>query len=133
MPNDWTIGRDLHEYDLMTGPATPRKPPQMGKGDLVLFHAVIHVRLFAAAEILGNPDWRRNPKWGLRWPGVYPCRVDICVPLIEDGVRTTGVAPKRAVGRLQAGADFAKLSQAEYEGLRDRLLEQPTVRRRANR
>jgi hypothetical protein len=40
----------------------------MGRGHLVLFHAVIHVRLFAAAEILDNPQWKRHPVWDLRWP-----------------------------------------------------------------
>ena len=79
----------------------------MGRGDLVLFHAVIHVRLFAAAAILDNPQWKRHPRWEFRWPWVYPCRVDVWVPLIEGGPRTTEIAPKRAVGRLQAGADFS--------------------------
>ncbi len=41
MPNDWTVGADLDSFDLITGPATQRKPPQMGRGDHVLFHAVM--------------------------------------------------------------------------------------------
>ena len=127
MPNAWTTGADLDDFALITGPATQRQPPQMGRGDLVLFHAVIHVRLFAAAEILDNPQWKRHPRWEFRWPWVYPCRVDVWVPLIDDGPRTTEIAPKRAVGRLQAGADFAKLTPAEYQQLLDELLARPSV------
>jgi len=130
MPNDWTRDADLDRFDLITGPATHRKPPQMGRGDLVLFHAVIHVRLFAAAEILDNPQWKRHPVWELRWPWVYPCRVDVWVPLIEDGPRTTEIAPKKVIGRLQTGADFAKLTLPEYEALLDELRARPTVQDR---
>jgi hypothetical protein len=72
MPNDWTRDADLDDFRLITGPATHRKPPQMGRGHLVLFHAVIHVRLFAAAEILGNPEWKCHPAWEFRWPWGLP-------------------------------------------------------------
>jgi len=75
------------------------------------------VRLFAAAEILDKPEWKRNPGWGLRWPWTYSCRVDVWVPLIEDGPRTTEIAPKKVIGRLQTGADFAELTRQEYEAL----------------
>jgi len=30
MPNDWTCGVDLDSFDLITGPAIERRPPQMG-------------------------------------------------------------------------------------------------------
>lgn len=130
MPNDWTAHRNLDHFDLRTGPATHRKPPQMGRGDRVLFHAVIHVRLFAEAEIVGNPDWKRDPKWDLRWPWVYPCRVDVWVPLVEQGLSSSAVVPGRAFKRIQAGGDFAKLSSDEYEELLNALLRQPGVRQR---
>jgi hypothetical protein len=131
MPNDWTAHRDVDRFDLRTGPATHRKPPQMGKGDRVLFHAVIHVRLFAEGQILGNPDWKKDPKWGLRWPWVYPCRIDTWVPLIEQGLPSSEVVPRRAFKRIQAGGDFAKLSIDEYKDLLNALLAQPDVCRRS--
>ena len=130
MANDWTAGQDLSAFDLMTGPATQRQPPQMGRGDLVVFHAVIHVRLFAAAEILDNPQWKRHSLWGLRWPWVYPCRVDVWVPLIQEGPYSTDAVPKRAMGRLQSGADFARLAPHEYKELLTKLLECATVQQR---
>jgi hypothetical protein len=130
MDNDWTAGVDLERYEFATGPATQRQPPQIGRGDLVLFHAVIHVRLFAAAEITGNPRWRKDPVYDLRWPWVYPCRVTVWVPLLEDGPRTTEIAPKKAMGRIQFGADFADLTASEYRSLLDELLACPTVQTR---
>jgi hypothetical protein len=130
MPNEWTSGENLDQFDLITGPAKEQEPPQMGPGDLVLFHAVIHVKLFAAAEILGHPEWKRHAVWDLRWPWVYPSRVDVWVPLIADGPRTTEIAPKKVIGRLQTGADFAKLTPTEYQVLLDELLDRPTVRQR---
>jgi hypothetical protein len=115
MPNDWASGANLSAFQLRTGPATHRKPPKMGPHDRVLFHAVIHVRLFAAAEIVGPPRWNKDPVWGLRWPWVYPCRVDTWVPLIEQGLHTTELAPKNALGRIQLGGDYAQLSKEKYE------------------
>lgn len=131
MPNDWTAHRDLDHFDLRTGPATQRKPPQMGPGDRVLFHAVIHVRLFAEGEIVGRPNWKKDPKWGLRWPWVYPSRIDVWVPLIEQGLPSSEVVPKRAFRRIQAGGDFAKLSADQHEELLNELLTQPDARRRS--
>ena len=131
MPNDWTEEFSPDSFALRTGPATQRKPPQMGRGDRVLFHAVIHVRLFAEAEILGNPDWKRDPVWDLRWPWVYPARVDVWLPRIDEGVPTPDVAPKRAMGRIQRGGDFAALSREEYEEMREALLAQPGVKQRS--
>jgi len=115
MVDDWTAGVDLSSFQLRTGPATYKKPPQMGPHDRVLFHAVIHVRLFAEAEITGTPSWTKDPVWGLRWPWVYPCRVDTWVPLVTQGLHTTDLAPKKALGRIQLGGDYAQLTKDEYE------------------
>lgn len=130
MPNDWLAEYPLDDFALRTGPATHRRPPQMGKGDRVLFHAVIHARVFAEGEILGNPEWRRDPVWGLRWPWVYPCRVDAWVPLIDQGPRTSEVAPRQAVGRIQLGGDFAKLAPGDHSKILSALGDRPTAQRR---
>jgi hypothetical protein len=61
---------------------------------------------------------------------VYPCRVDVWVPLIDDGPRTTEIAPKKVIGRLQTGADFAKLMSQDYQALLDELRARPTVQQR---
>lgn len=132
MDNDWASGVDLDNYRFMTGPATPRQPPQMGGGDHVLFHAVIHGRLFADVTLLASPDWQLDPEWGDRWPWVYPCRVVNYVPLIADAITTADAVPKRAMNRIRAGGDFAKLSPEEYGAARDALLACPAVVERGN-
>lgn len=121
MENDWTANVDLLSFQLRTGPTTHTKPPQMGPHDRVVFHAVIHVRLFAEAEITGPPSWKKDPVWGLRWPWVYPCRVDTWVPLIEQGIHSTEVIPKKAMGRIQLGGDFAQLTKDEYDTILRKL------------
>ncbi len=130
MPNEWTVDTCLDSYPLTTGPATPRQPPQMGRGDRVIFHAVVYARVFAEAELIGTPRWQRDPVYGLRWPWLYPSRVDMWVPRIEDGPRTADVAPRRALGRIQAGGDFAPLSRDEYAFALEGLAAAPGVLRR---
>lgn len=130
MPNDWTSGIDLSNFQLRTGPATHTKPPQMGPHDRVLFHAVTHVRLFAEAEIIGPPGWKKDPDWGLRWPWVYPCRVDTWVPLIKQGLHTTDIAPPKAFGRIKRGGDFAQLSKDEYTVMLSALSKLPQATQR---
>jgi hypothetical protein len=127
MPNDWTAEADLDQYSFMTGPATHTKPPPIGRGDLVLFHAVIHARLFGQAVVIGGPAWKKDPEWGERWPWVYPVKVERFVPRIEDGPKSSGVIPKKAIGRLQAGGDFARLDLAAYEAALDALCSCRTV------
>lgn len=129
MPNDWTVSEDLGNFTLATGPKT-KYPPQMGRGDRVLFHAVIHGRVFAAGEILDNPRPYRDHVYGSRWPWQYPCRVDLWVPLIEQGPVTSEVAPRKAVGRIQAGGDFARLSRDDYDAIADALAAVPYATRR---
>ena len=75
MPDYWTDEVELDPFELMTVPAKIQNPPQMGRGDRVIFHAVIRVRLFGFGEILGNPKFTRDTKWAQRWPWIYPCRV----------------------------------------------------------
>jgi len=127
---EWIGESDLSSYEIISGPATPRKPPQMGRGDLVLFHAVGHVRLYAAGEILETAHWKPHPYWGSRFPWAYPVRVDVWVPNVFDGPRTTEVAPKKIVGRLQAGAPYARLTKEEYETLLQELARSPKAQTR---
>lgn len=88
----------------------------MGPHDRVLFHAVTHVRLFAEAEHVGPRAGRRT----LLGPGlalVYPCRVDTWVSLIGEGLHTSEIAPKKALGRIRRGGDFAQLSEDENRAI----------------
>lgn len=127
----WTVGADLDNFTIISGPATAKKPPQMGRGDKILFHAVGHVRLYAAGELTGSPWYDpKNSRWGDRFPWVYPVRVDVWVPNVLDGPRTTNVAPAKAIGHLQSGGPYAALTPQEYEALVDELLKVPSVRRR---
>jgi hypothetical protein len=41
-------------------PSQDPDPAHMGRGDRMIFHAVIHVRLFADGEILGNPKFHEG-------------------------------------------------------------------------
>jgi hypothetical protein len=128
--NDWTRDLDLSSMELMTGPANHQKPPQIGRGDRVILHAVGHVRVYADVEILSNPKWVSDPVYKLRFPYVYQCRVDTWVPLVGDGPRTRDVAPKRAIGRIMAGGEYAKLSPSEYDVVLTALRTSSTARRR---
>ena len=128
---EWTVDADLDHYLIITGPATAAKPPKMGKGDGILFHAVNHVRLYAAGELIGSPQY--DPKfseWGDRFPWIYPVRVDVWVPNVLEGPRTTEIAPNRAMGYLQTGGPYASLTRDQFESLVDELLKASTVRRR---
>jgi hypothetical protein len=129
MDNEWTVGADLASYPVSTGPKS-KHPPQMGRRDRIIFHAVIHGRVFAEGEILDNPIPYRDPKYGTRWPWLYPCRVDLWVPTIDQGPMTSAVAPKKAIGRIQAGGDFARLSRDEYETIVNALDAVPGAIRR---
>lgn len=130
MPDNWLAEYSTDHFSLRTGPAKYDKYPQMGRGDRVLLHAVIHARVFAEAEILDKPEWEKDPVWNLRWPWVYPCRVDTWVPLIKQGPVTSEVAPKRALGKIQLGGDYAKLSREDYEEVLSALEAVPSVENR---
>src|SRR6476661_2569050 len=93
---------DLTSWNVISGPSQ-RTPPKMGKGDFILCHAVIHSRVFAAAEILENPTWKLHDLWADRWPWVYPVRVDMWTPLITDAPKSSEIVPARAMGAIQAG------------------------------
>jgi hypothetical protein len=118
----------LDDFELTTGPAKIQNPPQMGRGDRVLLHAVIHSRVFAEGEILGNPRWTPDHQCGDRWPWLYASRIDSWVPLVKDGPRTIDYAPRRAIGRVQAGGEYAGLSKQEYETVIAALRNAPTLR-----
>src|SRR5687767_3769985 len=104
---EWTLGEDLDEFSILSGPARQDQPPKMGRGDKILFHAVGHVRLYAAGALTGTPRYSKHPEWGDRFPWVYPVRVEAWVPNVLDGLHTPSVAPKKAMGHLQAGGPYA--------------------------
>lgn len=131
MPDYWTDVFDVNNFELMTGPAKVQNPPQMGRGDRVIFHAVIHVALVAVGEILGNPRFSRESPWAPRWPWLYPCRVDAWLPRITDGPHSTDLAPKHAMGRIQRGGEYARLTADEYQACVRALLACPSVRTQA--
>jgi hypothetical protein len=127
VPRDFLAKLDRDHYRMITGPPKFSSPPKMEKGDRVLLHAVHYARLIADAEILDHEVWERHPKWGERWPWVYPVRVDVWVDDVETGPKSRGIAPDRAINRIQAGGEYAKLSRAEYEAARHALLDVPAA------
>lgn len=118
---------NLDSWEILSGPAQ-RTPPKMGKRDFILCHAVNHVRLFAAAEILDNPHWRLDDLWADRWPWVFHVRVDVWIPLLPDAPKSSEIIPKRALGALQAGGPYAALAREEYEDLLEQLRSVSSVR-----
>jgi hypothetical protein len=130
VPRDYLANVNHDDFRMMTGPSIQSQPPQMGRGDRVLFHAVHYVRLIADGEILANPDWVNDERWGIRWPWVYPTRIDVWVPDVESAPKSSGLVPTRAIGRISAGGEYAKLTRAEYEAARDALVASPASHQR---
>ncbi len=125
--DDWASERGLHDFELTTGPATPKTRPQIGPHDRVLLHAVGESRVFAEGEILGPAIYEPHRPGGDRWPYVYPCRIDLWVSLVKQGPRTADFAPKKALGRIQRGAAYAPLTHQEYEQVFDALRSRPAA------
>lgn len=78
-----------------------------------------------------QPRWKHHLRRGLRWPWVYPCRVDGWVPVIKDGPRRTEIGPRQPLARIQAAGDFARLTPSDYQAGLDELLARPSVERRS--
>lgn len=131
LPDVWTERLPVDDFPMMSGPREGHGPPPLGRGDLVLCHAVVHARLFAVATVLGDPELVPDSRWAPRWPWLLRCRVDAWVPRISDGPRSSAVAPRRVIGRIQRGSGWAELSAAEYEACREALLARPAVRLRS--
>ena len=129
---DWVTGEnvDLNRYDILSGPSTQRQPPQMGGGDQIIFHAIGYAQLFGAGEILASSTYSEHPFWKDRFPWVYPVRVDVWIPLVTDGPRTSEITGKKVMGRLQAGAPYVRLTAEEYGGLLNELLKVPSAKTR---
>lgn len=130
MPDRWTERFSLDRFPLMSGPASMRSPPAIAPGDRVLFHAVGHARIFAAAVVTGEPVFDATSRWAPRWPWTYPCRVDAWVPRITDGPRSTPTLPRRAMGHIQRGGQYARLSEDEFLVCLQGLLAGQGARRR---
>jgi hypothetical protein len=67
----------------------------------------------------------QRPVWGLRWAWVYPCRVETWIPLIDQGLHTTDLGAKKAMGRIQLGGDYAQLIKADYGSMLQQLQQLP--------
>ena len=52
-PDHWVSERGLDDFELTTSPAKIQNLPQMGRGDRVVFYAVIHSRVF----VEGGGEW----------------------------------------------------------------------------
>jgi hypothetical protein len=131
MADDWTDGRALDPFEMMSGPGNPETPPPLARGDRVLFHGVIYARIFADAEVLEDPEFTPESQWAPRWPWILACRLDAWLPRISDGPRSSAVAPQRVIGRIQRGSGWAELSEVDYEACRAALLARPGVRLRS--
>jgi hypothetical protein len=126
--DDWLRSRSLADFELATGPAMREKQPQMASGDRVLLHAPLQSRVIAEGEILGPPSWQPARPGSERWPWIYPCRIEVWVPLIKEGPQTADVAPKGALNRLEGGGGYAPLSKPEHAAILRELLAAATVR-----
>lgn len=124
----WVPEGGLEGFELTTGPAIREKPPQMAIGDRVLLHSLARSRIVAEGEIVGAPSWQPDRPGGERWPWVYPCRIAVWVPLIDEGPQTADVAPRAALARLEGGGGYAPLSRPEHEAILRELLAKAAVR-----
>lgn len=127
--NAWTPEGGFSRMKLITGP--PNRTHRQFLGDRVLFHAVILGHVFAEGEIVAKARWDDDPVPNPRFPWVYRCRIDVSVPLVTDGPKTSEVVSKTAIGRLQRGGDFAKLTQLDYEAAVAALRQCPSARHHA--
>lgn len=113
MPRMWTAGADLARFPVITGPADRRRSPDITKPTTVVLHGVGYARIFAIGQMLELPTWYSGQRYGDRWPWRFPVRVDVWVADIEDGPRTRDLVSARALGRIQVGGEFAKLTAEE--------------------
>jgi hypothetical protein len=117
MPDDWTADVDLDLWMISSGPDA-RHPPELMTGDFLLLHAVIHARLFAAVQLLDNPQTReKHPESDKRFPWSFHVRVDTWVPLISDAPKTSDIASKNVMGAIRHGAYYVKLTKSAYDDL----------------
>lgn len=128
---DWIAAEevDLDDWPILSGPSA-QSPPKMGRGDFIVFTAVGHARLFGSGEITASPTYHEHPFWKRRFPWMYRVRVDVWIPDVTDGPRLSEVAPRKVLGRIQAGAPYAALTKPEYEGLVATLRATPSAQTR---
>ncbi len=64
----------------------------MAPGDRLVLYASVWRRVFAAAEVLGEPETREHP----RWPWVVPIETLLLVPVLDAAppVEAIGVAAR---------------------------------------
>lgn len=128
IPRNWAAGEDLDRYRVITGPADRKRSPDITRPAMVVLHGVGYACIFAIGTLLDLPAWDAAHRYGDRFPYSFHARIDIWVPDVKDGPKTSGLVEKATLGHLQRGGDFAKLSDREFNRIRNALLERPTVR-----
>ncbi|HEX2410653.1 MAG TPA: hypothetical protein VHJ39_05770 [Solirubrobacteraceae bacterium] len=77
--------------ELLHRTGFPRRP-RMAAGDRLVLYASVWRRVFAAAEVLADPEAREHP----RWPWVVPIETLLLVPVLDAAppVESIGVAAR---------------------------------------
>jgi hypothetical protein len=77
----------------------------MGGGDKILFHAVGHVRLYAAGELTDSPDYDPSyTQWGDRFP--WACTGYVS----KSGCRTCSTDHGPLMSRRPVRSDISKVA-----------------------
>jgi hypothetical protein len=87
LPEDWIDSRAA----LLRSTGFPRRP-RMRPGDRLVLYASVWRRVFALAEVLGEPERREHP----RWPWTVPIETLLVVPVLDAAppVEAIGVAAR---------------------------------------
>ena len=87
LPEDWIDSRAA----LLRSTGFPRRP-RMRPGDRLVLYASVWRRVFALAEVLGEPERREHP----RWPWTVAIETLLVVPVLDAAppVEAIGVAAR---------------------------------------
>ena len=87
LPEHWLDGR----AELLRRTGFPRRP-RMAVGDRLVLYASVWRRVFAIAEVVGEPEPREHP----RWPWIVPIETLLVVPVLDAAppVEAIGVAAR---------------------------------------
>jgi hypothetical protein len=87
LPEHWLDER----AELLRRTGFPRRP-RMAVGDRLVLYASVWRRVFAIAEVVGEPERREHP----RWPWIVPIETLLVVPVLDAAppVEAIGVAAR---------------------------------------